>query len=750
MIYSKLPPELISLVYHIELNKAGWWEKAVQRLILGVLWLNGENLKLDSVVYYLMVDFDVRISRQKANALADDLFSSGILIRLQNGGLKIAESVRKNFEQEIKETEEVEGRTKDIFISLLKTHCPSLNSDETWNLFNDDFLVPLIYEIGAGTYQLISGTELDLPQLKFDDFLKRFHYELHSSLRTTISSFLDPQNDDVRSYILRYLNAFFFVEAGNLKVATLNTLKNLIDSKPTFTVFVDTNFIFSILNMHENPSNESALLLAELIKQIEDEAQVKMYILPPTVEEAQRVLIAVKNKLSGIRLTPNLAEAALEADLSGINQRYFEETSKRVTPLSPEVYFDPYIKNLLTILKTKGVEYYNKRLDQFKTFQIVIDDIMTQLPHEEQKYGSKAKSYERLEHDMVLWHYVKGIRPAAMDSPLDAEYWVVTIDYRFIGFDLYKRRNIVNSVPICIHPSSLIQMLQLWVPRTPQFEKALLSSIRIPFLFQEFDSDAEKLTITILKQISRWEEAGDMPKETVAAMILNDALRQKLSFESDSERQAVLVKEALIAEHQKTKEKLKDAQGQAEQLKKASDEKDIIILELQQEFEIQKGHLEKTTNRLEQEQSERMSLESRINQLEVLGRTKEEMEVQRKQIRAFLLKWVSAPVLLIIIFAIGISWFLMRSQQWGFVWSVVGIWSLCMLVLVWVIDRRGLANPTINALPSFRTFHRLKRWLFTILVGLTLGFVANLLYDKYKSTNQGTPPASAIQPKSSP
>ena len=37
----QLPPEIVSLVHHVELNKAGWWDKAIERLILGLLlWLD--------------------------------------------------------------------------------------------------------------------------------------------------------------------------------------------------------------------------------------------------------------------------------------------------------------------------------------------------------------------------------------------------------------------------------------------------------------------------------------------------------------------------------------------------------------------------------------------------------------------------------------------------------------------------------------------------------------------------------------
>jgi hypothetical protein len=74
-----------------------------------------------------------------------------------------------------------------------------------------------------------------------------------------------------------------------------------------------------------------------------------------------------------------------------------------------------------------------------------------------------------------------------VESPTEAKYWVVTVDYRFLGFDEYKRQNTTASIPIVVHPTTLIQLLQLWVPRTQEFEEAIVRSLRFAFLFHEFD-----------------------------------------------------------------------------------------------------------------------------------------------------------------------------------------------------------------------------------------------------------------------
>jgi hypothetical protein len=41
--HALLPREVSALVHHIELNRAGWWEKALNRLVLAAIWLSDGN-----------------------------------------------------------------------------------------------------------------------------------------------------------------------------------------------------------------------------------------------------------------------------------------------------------------------------------------------------------------------------------------------------------------------------------------------------------------------------------------------------------------------------------------------------------------------------------------------------------------------------------------------------------------------------------------------------------------------------------
>ena len=156
---------------------------------------------------------------------------------------------------------------------------------------------------------------------------------------------------------------------------------------------------------------------------------------------------------------------------------------------------------------------------------------------------------------------MKDRRPSVVESPADAKNWIVTEDFRFLSFDRFKRKSKkLEKVPICIHPATLVQILQFWVPRTPEFEEAILSNLRCPFLFHEFDKNSEKITISILEVLSRYENVGNLPEETVTSILLNDVLRNKIGKEKSIEKQIKLISDLIFETNNKITNELTEAQ----------------------------------------------------------------------------------------------------------------------------------------------------------------------------------------------
>jgi len=71
---SLLPKEVVALVQHIELNKTGWWDKTVQRLVIAAVWLADEPPSADAIHATLRTTFRLPLTIPKLmSALASSL-----------------------------------------------------------------------------------------------------------------------------------------------------------------------------------------------------------------------------------------------------------------------------------------------------------------------------------------------------------------------------------------------------------------------------------------------------------------------------------------------------------------------------------------------------------------------------------------------------------------------------------------------------------------------------------------------------
>ncbi len=188
-----LSPEIVSLVHHVELNKAGWWDKGIQRLAVAAIWLSDTPITVLEVAERLRTQFFVTVSIGKLKEQVDKLISCGDLVAFDDGRMKISERALAELEKVLREAEEVEEKARARFLELFARCCPGLVPEEEWRSFNDKLLLPLVREIGARTYQLVSGAGLSIQKtVRFPEFLAAYPAEHREALRAAIVEFLDP------------------------------------------------------------------------------------------------------------------------------------------------------------------------------------------------------------------------------------------------------------------------------------------------------------------------------------------------------------------------------------------------------------------------------------------------------------------------------------------------------------------------------------------------------------------------------
>lgn len=741
-----LPKELSALVQHIELNKAGWWEKTVERLVLTGIWLNGQSATKEQVLATLSEQFGQSLTNDKFNRIIDELIVQGLIVQIQDNHYRIPDQKQQEFAQQIEETENCREATEKLFIELINHARIKINPNEVWKCFESDYLEPLIKFLGVNAYNLIIGHELPTNNNLLNNFLEHFPETTHPALKKIAAEFLNPKNDPVRSYVSKLLLARFAIEAQGLSQELIDNLQNSFGQQVSFKIFVDTNFLFSLLEIHQNPSNQAASELRELISNLGQNPKVTLHITPRTINEAISSINGAKNALKGISSSLNIARAALNVGCSGLVEHYFSERAKGNTQNTPDEWFSPYISDFIAIAREKGIEFYNNTMDEYPTKKDVVDDIHQVQEFEVGRYPKEQrKSFEKIQHDLILWHFVKDKRPGRVESPIDAENWVLTLDFRLIGFDKYKSRQLNSPIPICLHPTSLIQLLQFWIPRTKAFEEAMLGSLRLPLLFQDFDIEAEKTSIRILKGLSKHQEHEGWSEETITQVVLNEGLRGRLqeNQDLDPEGEIELIQNAFLDEAEKRVAeeaiKVQQAEDQISELK----DKNKQAEDQTKQF---KETLEKKGEELDSQAKQLSELQTKI-----LASEKERNNEKKKALQ-------QKYILILVLIILGGGFFAWKShlifpdlQYYLKPYSVKGFIFLTIFAMGhFLFEWKQNNNPLLDEIPIFIKLKQFRNfiWGSVILAALISIFTTDFQNDLNKVPQKK--PSSKVPVISSP
>ena len=536
--------------------------------------------------------------------------------------------------------------------------------------------------------------------------------------------------------MLRTLDAAFFLEASGLRRDALDRLSTLSVQFRSLTLFLDTNLLFSALNLHDNPSNQSVATLLNLISDITSTVNCKMYVLPITVDEFTRTLSANCADLKNVSPSPNVALAVVASGrLSGVKMRYVQACQEAGMPISAEDYFAPYLRNPVVVMRERGIELYNAKLDDYEDRQEVLDDIAELWDISDQRVKNDSL-YRALKHDMTMLHFAADLRPSAVKSAADAQSWIVTIDNRLIRFNRKKG----NAVPVCIHPSMLIQMLRFWVPRTEAFEAAVIESIRIPFAFRRFDASSERVAVRILEVLSRYE-IGDLPTEVITQVLVSDAIQGLLLQTDDDEETVAIIREGFLSAHAELQAKLDSAKEEGKTLRSVAEEQSGEIDLYKSIAEDQSGRIgileddvkrsSAALHKLERALGDaKQSLSHQAEQMEDLkgNLVKSEVQATTAQVgKEYYTKWIVIPVVIGSLMIAGTA-SLAHMQEWvSPVLVTIVMAGLSIIAILGLADWRGSRYEELRAVDWYLSLRKWRSWIYGLLTTLVVGVVAGIV-----------------------
>lgn len=567
---------ITTLVHHIKLNENGWWEKAVQNIIVSSIGISGNYPQTkDDILKKVVAELGQGIDINRLDKQFERLKSQKQIISPTGELWILSKETLERFTIADQEQKDLEKEAEKKFIELSELNCKEVDSLKLWVDFKNNMLYPLVKDIGAKTYEYISGRKsINLSESEsFQNFTKCYNGN-KCDIEKTIMQFMTFTDVATKNFLLKILNEYFLLEATNLDESTVDEIYKFSKTQQNLKVYIDTNFLLTVLDLHENPSNDATKSLLELLAEIDNKVKIKFYILPNTIYEFQNLITKFQDYIKRLKPTIAYAQAVEDStEFSGIIKKYFQRCNevKRIIPV--EEYFEPFLSNFSVCYRSKGIELLNQNVDKYSTDQRVIDDLITQteyrLTRKIEKNGNgknlseseisiiRDRIYDKFNHDCQMWHIIKDKRPQYVDSPKDVVNWIITLDFSFLEYDKYKQKvDTSQKIGICLHPNELISMLQFWVPRSRKFEKAILGNIRMPFLFKEVESDSEKVSIEILSSLSQFEDHQTYSKELVTEILTNRALRQKIKPSNTIEENAELIKAEVLKKFDETQKAL--------------------------------------------------------------------------------------------------------------------------------------------------------------------------------------------------
>lgn len=724
----RLSPPIVALIHHAELNRAGWIEGYKKRGICTLFWLQNSDLCAQDVVDQQVSVGLTGLTVVEVTKFLQELCDESFLIETKNACYRLAEHRFSEIENAISNAEQLEKAVIDQFCAIIERNLPELSISDPrslWRQFHQELLVPLVEFFGARTYEIVTGDKTDIDQAPFaQNFLNQFSVEVRSYVRKLIDAFLDPSNLDFRSYTLRLLNNHFFLIANRYRQEHLEILY-AGQKRPVIRCLLDTNFLYSILELHDNPSNDAAKALLETIERAKRFIDVRLFVFPPTIEELKRSLIANEEFLSQLTVSQTLYEAVSNGTVSGVVQKFFEESARADFNLSAKDYFDPYHNNLTHILNDKGIKVFNEKTDAYATDQRVIDDALDQQSFLTQRHlmrsmPGRPKSYEQIWHDVLLWYFIYDKRPAQVDSVIDADVIGITIDYSLIGFDSFKRNKGILGTPVFIHPATLIQLFQFFVPLDEQFEKAILDTLRMPFLLQEFSAESERTTVRILARLSRFENIDDLAPSTIRRILENEMLRDKLEATETPDMDVQFVREALIEENAVVQRELEESKvKQSEFTQKITELEGLSELDKQEIICLKsEADAREKANALL-----RGEVEDVKQQVSIMSRQRED----EASCRRFFSKFVILPGLMLIVVSVVLG----TIMEWSRNELVLLSLPVAVTLTMWCYIV-SLAGRNVSSIMSNEWFVLMQTWrhkLAGILVVIGIGLYVQLFWD---------------------
>lgn len=536
------------LCHLVSLTKTGKTRGAIDNLVITAIGLDtAESFRSpDEVASAVESLFGIVIGSSDVRRAIDGAVAGGRLVRARGTGeLSLSLATRGQLDGRIADSRDLESAVREEWSLELRAGGYAAGEPEVDQLWSclQNYMARAFRRHGAMAVELLDARLMlnDHDQESLVACMDGAISETGLAAERTktaaaISTFFKTTTPTRARYVAQLLDATFTFFALTVNDATAAYLSQSL--KP-LSLFLDTNFIFGLLGIHENPLSEASRELVSFVRG--HSFPFTFYVHERTLKEIAATLEHVADRLLGRRWSPELSRAAITTGTgTGVELAYHRLNAE--SPVDPKIYLSKF-DHMVDLLKDHGVKLYRPPQTEVISVEEKALKIAEYMHFVETKRPGKPKPYEALDHDIVVWISLQRQRKRTQ-SALDAGALFLTNDVLFRNFDWkYLRDGNVGSVVL---PGQLLQVLRPFVKATDDFDKRFVEAFVAPE-FRAAQTDYEDTASQVLSYLTTFK---DVPAETAVRILTNEMLLARLrQTEQGSEEFKELIESALIEDN---------------------------------------------------------------------------------------------------------------------------------------------------------------------------------------------------------
>ena len=381
-------------------------------------------------------------------------------------------------------------------------------------------------------------------------------------LISSINQFIINADEIRASYISQLADATFTSFALTSDAETVNFLNKRYNN---LRLFLDTNFIFGILDLHKNTEDASAREILDEVKK--NRLPFKLVYHPETLAEFKRAFDARALFIRASKWTRETSRVAIVVDgLSPLEELFHKQNIENET--DPSVFLEKY-EHVDLILKDLGLTEYNPHQSSDSELVDVETDVDAYQKFYEGVKNRKTKSFSGFKHDIVALREVRSLNPKKTKF-LESNAFFISSDFILAKFERthYKRNWEINYV---VNPSVFLQLIRPFIQNDYSANKRFIDTFSIPE-FRSFEIDYSTTRSKALQIINDNYHATSF--ETKVNILRDQVLLDKLDKANDDyEKQAEIIENHIAIENQILFQKNEEA---LQNIKSVKIEKDIL------------------------------------------------------------------------------------------------------------------------------------------------------------------------------